>query len=482
MMSGMTYPRASLQVSIVLSALALCACSTGDDVTPIRGRTDAGPGVDAGTEPIDFGPPRDFGPAPDFGPPRPGDADNDGIPDADEIAAGTDPMREDTDGDGFSDGVERLAGTDPLSPSSFIPPTDFYVVLPYADPPVVRELDFTARLGKGDVFFLVDTTGSMGLAIGNVRTSLSTVIVPALSAAIADVVMGVGDYRDFPVAPYGDTGDWPYITRQTMTADVGAVQTGLNTLAAGGGADVPESMLEGLHGAVSGRPCGPDGGFGGACFRDDSFPIIVLVTDAEAHNGPGGVNPYSGVAAVDWATTIAALTGSSVKVVGVAVSVGLPIPFPFPIPVAARPHLEALATATGSRSSTGALTVYDAPGGSVSTAVVDGVLALVGSTEQDVTSRNIDDASDAVDATRFIKMVAPYSATRATRYDATTFYGVAGGTTIRFQVTFQNDFLPQETFVQIFRAQIEVFDVPGGTRLDIRNVYIVVPGIGGILI
>lgn len=478
MLPGMTYPRASLQASVMLCALALSACSTGEDVTPRRGRIDGGSGADGGTEPIDFGPPRDFGPAPDFGPPRPGDADNDGIPDADEIAAGTDPMREDSDSDGYSDGVERVAGTDPLSPSSFIPPTDFYVVLPYGDPPVLRELDFTARLGKGDVFFLVDTTGSMGLAIGNVRTSLSTVIVPALSAAIADVVMGVGDYRDFPVDPYGNTGDWTYVTRQTMTADVGAVQTGLNTLAAGGGGDVPESMLEGLHGAVSGRPCGPDGGFGGACFRDDSFPIIVLVTDAETHNGPGGANPYSGVAAVDWASTVAELSSGSVKVVGVGVS----IPFPFPIPVAARPHLEALATATGSRSSTGALTVYDAPGGSVSTAVVDGVLALVGSTEQDVTSRNIDDPSDAVDATRFIKMVAPYSATRATRYDETTFYGVAGGTTIRFQVTFQNDFLPQETFVQIFRAQIEVFDVPGGTRLDIRNVYIVVPGIGGILI
>ena len=49
-------------------------------------------------------------------------------------------------------------------------------------------------------------------------------------------------------------------------------------------------------------------------------------------------------------------------------------------------------------------------------------------------------------------------------------------------MTFQNDFLAQQTSVRIFRAQIEVFDVPGGTRLDIRNVYIVVPGIGGVLI
>lgn len=475
MLAGMSYSRASLQVSAVLAVLALCACSETSGTTPRRGRTDGGTGdVDGGGTPIDFGPPRDFGPGMDFGPPRPGDYDNDGIPDADEVALGTDPMREDTDGDGFSDGVERLAGTDPLSPSSFIPPTDFYVVLPYGDPPLLRELDFTARLGKGDIFFLVDTTGSMGLAIGNVTSSLSTVIVPALSAAIADVVMGVGDYRDFPVDPFGSPGDWPYVTRQTMTASVPAVQAALGTLVAGGGNDGPEAMLEGLHGAVTGSGCGPDGGFGAACFRNDSYPIIVLVTDAEAHNGPGGANPYTGVAAVDWPTTIAALTGASVKVVGV----GVPIIFFTP----ARPHLEALATATGSVSASGALTVYDAPGGAVSTAVVDGVLALVGSAQQDVTSRNIDDPSDAVDATLFIKAVNPLRATRATTFDATTFYGVAGGTTITFQVTFQNDFLMQETFVQIFRAQIEVIDVPGGTRLDIRNVYIVVPGIGGILI
>ena len=321
--------------------------------------------------------------------------------------------------------------TDPLNPGSFIPPTDFYVILPFGDPPQLRELDFTARLGKGDIFFLVDTTGSMGAAIGNVRTSLSTVIVPALAGAIADVVMGVGDYRDFPTSPYGDTGDFSYITRQVMTRSVPDVQTALNTLAAGGGGDIPEAMLEGLYGAVTGGACGPDGGFGAACFRRDSFPIIVVVTDAEAHNGPGGVNPYSGVSAVDWPTTVAALTGASVKIVGVGTPFVV-LPPPFPTTDAARPHLEALATATSSRSFTGDLTVYTAPGGVVSTSVVDGVLALVGSTLQDVTSRNIDDASDAVDATQFIKAVTPLRATRATRFDTTTFFGVAGGTMIIF--------------------------------------------------
>jgi hypothetical protein len=473
-------------------ALGALACSSNDDGAPVRRRDDAGtpPTADAGT-PIDAEAPRDLGPPPpvDFGPPLDVDSDNDGIPDSVERMIGTDPSREDTDGDGFSDGVERLAGTDATDPRSFIPPTDFYVVLPYRDPAVLRELDFTARLGRADVFFLVDTTGSMGLAISNVRSSLMSTIVPALSRAIADLRMGVGDFRDFPVEPYGERGDWPFLVRQTLTDDVAAVQAGLGRLAAGGGGDVPESQAQALHGAVTGggATCGPDGGFGQACFREGSNPIIVVVTDAESHNGPGGAQPYDPAlvtGAVSWTDAMAALNARSVRAVGVAVSVGVPLPLPFPVPGSnpARPHLEELARATSSRGASGALTVYDAAGGNVSTAVVDGVVDLAGATRQDVTSRKVDDPSDTVDATQFIKAVTPLRATRATRYDATTFFGVAGGTTVTFQVRFENDFLPQQAFVQIFRAVIEVYDLSSTVVLDRRNVYVVVPAIGGVLI
>lgn len=456
------------------------ACSPGGVGRPGPGGRDAGPppAGDSGTPPPgwDAGPPRDA----ERPPPRPGDRDADGLPDDDEATRGTDPDNEDTDGDGVSDGVEVLAGTDPRDASSTIPSTDFYVILPFEGPEERRELDFRARLGKGDVFFLVDTTGSMGLAINNVRSSLSSSIVPAIGDAIADVYMGVGDFRDFPTGEYGDSGDWPFMLRQGMTSDVASVQTALNSLSAGGGADIPESMLEGLHGAVSGGGCA--GGFGAACFRSESHPIIVVVTDAPTHNGPGGSNAYSGVAARSWSETLAALNAEGVKTVGVSVAGGIPFPFPIPGGGGARADLEALARGTGSLAADGSVTVYDSAGGSVGTAIVDGIVDLVGAETQDVTSQQIDDPADAVDATRFIQAVRPVRATRATRFDDVTFYGVAGGTTITFEVTFRNDFLPEETFVQIFQAQIEVHDVPGMTQLDIRDVYIVVPAIGGTLI
>jgi hypothetical protein len=463
--------------AVVLLAALAAACGT-DDVGPFQPDSDVSPDVpvdDAGDTVL----PPDLADA-DLPPdtvidttPPPPDADNDGLPDEDELARGTDPYNPDTDGDGLEDGVEVLAGTDPLDVYSVIPPTDYYVVLPYEDPPQLRELDFTARLGKGDIFFLVDTTGSMLTTIDSVRTSLATVIVPAANAAIADVAMGVGDYRDFPVAPYGDPGDWSFELRQAVTFDLFAVQAALDGLRAGGGADTPESMLEGLYSAVTGE-CGADA-FGAACFRNDSHPIIVIATDAPTHNSPSGDYDYDGsVSARSWSETVAALNAKNVKTLGAAVRfMGI---------AQGRADLEALATATNSYSRDGALTVYVAPGGTVDEIVVSGIVDLVGAETQDVTSRKIDDPSDAVDATLFMKAIRPIRATSATSFDDTTFYGVAGGTTITFEITFQNDFLPEQSYVQIFMAQIEIHDLPGMNQLDLRNVYIVVPAEGGMLI
>lgn len=48
----------------------------------------------------------------------PKDSDNDGMSDADEAKAGTDPQKADTDGDGINDGIEAETGTDPIKPDT----------------------------------------------------------------------------------------------------------------------------------------------------------------------------------------------------------------------------------------------------------------------------------------------------------------------------------------------------------------------------
>jgi hypothetical protein len=440
-----------------LAAVFALACAPPGGA-PASGRT-AG---DGGTSTDDaYVPPPgpDTGPPPVPTPPTEPDADGDGLPDADEVARGTDPSNADTDGDGLGDGVEILAGTDPLDAASTIPETDFYVVLPYAEAPELRELDFTARLGKGDVFFLIDTTGSMGGSIDNVRSTLSSVIVPALDASIADASMGVGEFQDFATSPYGNSGNYAFQLRQTVTDSVPAVQSALAPLRAYGGADIPESMTEALYETAAGG-CSSGAGRGAACFRTDATPIVVVVTDAPTHNGPGGAHPYS-FGARQYSESVAALNAIGAKVLGVAVSY--------------RDHLVALANDTTSRRADGSPAVYPAPGGTVDSAVVDGIVDLVGGVPQDVSRRTIDDPTDDVDATEFIKAVRPVRATRMVSMDDTTFFGVPGGTTVTFEVTFQNDFLEHGDVVRIFRAEIEVHDLPGLTALDTRNVYIVVP-------
>ena len=56
------------------------------------------------------------------------DPDRDGLINAQEIAAGTDPFRADTDGDGFMDSFEVGVGSNPLDPQS-VPVASAYVVV-----------------------------------------------------------------------------------------------------------------------------------------------------------------------------------------------------------------------------------------------------------------------------------------------------------------------------------------------------------------
>jgi len=97
-------------------------------------------------------------------PARDPDLDDDGLDDRIELALGTDAAQEDSDGDGWLDGVERRAGTDPLDPTA-TPPGDARQIVLDPDTPRTVTLPFVARVSRGNVFFLVDGTGSMAAVI-----------------------------------------------------------------------------------------------------------------------------------------------------------------------------------------------------------------------------------------------------------------------------------------------------------------------------
>lgn len=210
------------------------------------------------------------------------------------------------------------------------PTQDFFFVLPYQDPTgdQRRPLDFSTRIPALDVFFLMDTTGSMYEEIQNLQSALTTTIIPGIRAEVADSQFGVGSYEDFPVDPYGSlrgsdcgrggqpTPDQPFNLHQTITANSTAASAGVMALSTGTGpngcgADTPESGIEAIYQAATGDGLtGPaptsvpanHTGVGGVGFRADSMPVIVQITDAISH-APGE-------------TTTCTATGESINYVG----------------------------------------------------------------------------------------------------------------------------------------------------------------------
>ncbi len=443
------------------------------------------------------------------------DSDMDGLSDADEIARGTDPYSSDTDGDGVSDLAELATGGDPLVGSDHggLVDGDFFVVLPYEGPHELRDLDFGTSIGVADVYFLIDTTGSMGGPLANVQTSL-TRISAELTTVIPDLQMGVGHHDDFPFADpdifsfgdsYGSPGDSPYENRQDITASLSAVQTALNGLTLGSGNDGPESQVEGLYQTATGAGAGgatetwryvPSGETfhlphrecamspdeisprrGYPCFRPGSLPIIVLVTDVTWHNGSTGADSYANIApnAHTFGDAAAALNDIGARFIGACVNGG------------GRSDAEAMARATGSVDGSGMPLVYDATGGEVSNVIIEGIQTLVGGTPQDVstTTENVDGNPDDTDARFFIKAITPVEGYRGTtrgpmpgitydHHDDTVFFGVVPGTFVTFRVDFWNDFVMPPMNAKVYQARIIVLG-NGVARLDTRRVFIVVP-------
>lgn len=133
----------------------------------------------------------------------------------------------------------------------------------------------TASTSKVDVYFLADTTGSMGSYINAVKTS-ATNIMNAV-AGLGDVAFAVGNYQDYPISPYGGAGDFPYQLNTAMTTNVATAQAGINSWTLGWGNDIPESQFTALE-ALSGSQAGAVG------WRGGSRKIVVWFGDAVGHD------------------------------------------------------------------------------------------------------------------------------------------------------------------------------------------------------
>ena len=445
--------------------------------------------VEAGDESLDTAPVDTDGDlVPDF---RDMDSDNDGLSDSHEAEAGTDPRSEDTDGDGVPDLVEVAAETDPRDPEDS-PRTrgDFVFLVPFEAPPDPERdtLSFSTDIQIADVYFLMDCTGSMGGEIANLSSSLRSRVIPGVHDAIPDVQIGVGRHEDYPVSPYGAGADRAFENLQSITDSVDAAVAAVGRLNTRNGYDGPESQVPALHAVATG--CGDGGGVGvsddpgGACsdpdivgyphFRPGAVPVIVLMTDAQFHNGPGGANAYGGIGGVtppSYDQTVRALNEIHARVIGVnsGDSYG-------------RPHLEQLARDTGTTDAAGSPLVYDigSDGSGLGEQVIEGISDVASAIPMDISARAVDDATDAVDALVFIDSIvpatdAPEPCAAGLTVEGDTFVGVLPGTTVCFHIIArQNDTVEPTTEPQIYMATVQVWgdDV---TLLDERDVYFLVP-------
>ena len=223
----------------------------------------------------------------------------------------TDRLKADTDGDGVSDLIEvALLGTAGATSAATTPATagKFFFLEPYsfdgaAKPsPTSSLLALSTKLNKGDVAFVVDTTGSMGGTISGLKTNLSSTIIPALRTRIPDLGIGVAAHDDFAYAPYGyaSSGDQAFYFPATPQGYVTTVttdsQAAANALTTHFGGDGPESNVQAMYHALTGSglswPGGaiapvtpPAGTFGAMRFRSDALPILINLTDISSHNG-----------------------------------------------------------------------------------------------------------------------------------------------------------------------------------------------------
>lgn len=209
---------------------------------------------------------------------------------------------------GFNVTLAADPGLDPASVEKLIFPGESVEIIKTVTTPAIPP--------KLDICLLEDETGSFADDIGNLNAAASG-IFDAITAVAPDSQFAVAGFRD-----YGDA--WVYRLLSAMNPAKAAWLGGVGALTAGGGGDTPEAQYDAIVSAASGSPFGP------ACgWRADPnvTRVLVVTTDAPFHVPPA---PWVNTQA----TTIAALTGQGIRVIG------LPAP-------GAGGELAALAAATG---------------------------------------------------------------------------------------------------------------------------------------
>ena len=430
------------------------------------------------------------------------DSDDDGILDGNELGR-ADPYDSDTDDDGWGDAIEIGTGSRANEPSSMPRGVTWAGELPSGATERIQ-IDFVNRIESADVFFLVDTTGTMDEERDNLVMGLTDIVVPGIHDAIPDVWFGAAGFEDYPVGEYGDreNGDRPFYLVTSMipadedvrapgsggralmdgTNDVPDILDAIDALTIKNGLDLPESFVPALYATATGEglawtggmvepqsECAP-GRYGYACFREEALPIVILIGDAEFHNGPDGAAPYTGVPeAPTYEQAAGALDEIGARVVGI---------FSGDLMDPGVAHFRRVASDTRTLHPDGSPMVFhiEADGTGLSTTVVMGVASLAEGRTQNVSAEARSGGSypSGLDPTSIVESLETGEATAYAMKDATTFYDVAAGSDFHYFLSLTGSIAPAEE-AQVLVVRVAALDQDGATFATRRVIAVVPP-------
>ena len=171
---------------------------------------------------------------------------------------------------------------------------------------VTKEVTTPEIPPKPDIYFLADTTGSMGPVIAAVSGN-ATFIMSAISASDPTAQFGVGNYKDFRVPPN------PYAFQHQLgiTSATAAVAANISAWSASHGYDGSEGQFYALTRIAD--PSDPEG----IGWRSGSSKIVVWFGDAPAHD-PVPTAATGLADNITEATVTADLTAAGIRVIAIS--------------------------------------------------------------------------------------------------------------------------------------------------------------------
>ncbi len=193
-----------------------------------------------------------------------------------------------------------LAAADP----GITPPTVTKLIFPGESAVVDKTVTTPAIPPTPDIYFLADTTGSMGPAIANVQAN-ATNILNAVAGLTNNPQFGAGNYRDFPFDSYAFNNAAP------IAADSGAgALAAIGTWAAGGGYDGSEGQFFALNQLAD-----------STMWRAGATKIVVWFGDAPAHDPVCAAINALGYDITE-ASVTAKLVAAEIRVISISIDTG----------------------------------------------------------------------------------------------------------------------------------------------------------------